>query len=119
MGLPEAKGHEFGHGGMVSPATSSYTPGEGSRLRADLDQGCLLLGEPKEGSCGVCQRLLVTTATCQLERKGDEDERRLDLTTPKLCDLRKISLNLSNLLFPLLQNGHPRARFHEAVSTEG
>lgn len=109
----------MGSGGVVSPATSSYAPGEGSGLSADLDQGYRLLGEPKEGSCGVCPRLLVTTATRHLERKGGEDEPRLDLTTPKLCDLRKKSLNLSNLFFPLLQNGHPRARFHEAMSTEG
>lgn len=53
----------MGSGGVVSPATSSYATGEGSRLSADLDQGCHLLGEPKEGSCGVCPRLLVTTAT--------------------------------------------------------
>lgn len=101
----------MGSGGVVSPATSSYATGEGSRLSADLDQGCHLLGEPKEGSCGVCPRLLVTTATHQLERKGGEDEPRLDLTTPKLCDLRKKSLNLSNLFFPLLQNWASKGPF--------
>lgn len=95
----------MGDGGVVSPATSSYVPGEGSRPRADLDQGCLLLGKPKVGSCGVCPRLLVTTTKCQLERKGDDDEPRLDLTTPKLCDLRKKSLNLSFLFHKMGTQG--------------
>lgn len=90
MDLLEVKGHEFGHcGGGFSPATSSYAPGGGSRPRADLDWGCRLLDKPKEGGCGVHGILLITTTERQLERKRDEDELRLDSTTPELCDLRK------------------------------